>query len=140
MRVLDRRALAPGEAWEGRRDVGNNSKPFGGAQWALSPPGRVWPTAGSESCVLVGRPPGRSVDSVCTEPAHSAPKLVSSWEPLPCAQAGAAPALPYWPGRAVPPGSLEVGAATLGFPRNLGGLSVPAVLSAVSGQPILNGP
>ena len=79
---------------------------------------------------------GRSVDSVCAEPAHSAPKLVSSREPLPCAHVGAAPALLYWPGRAVPPGSLEVGAATLGFPRNLGGLSVPAVSFGCSGQPI----
>ena len=29
-----------------------------------------------------------------------------------------------------PAGVLEVGAGTLGFPRNLGGLSVPAVYSA----------
>jgi hypothetical protein len=40
---------------------------------------------------------------------------------------GAAPALLYRPGRAVPPGSLEVGAATLGFPRNLGDLFVSSV-------------
>src|SRR4051794_15962426 len=33
----DRRALAPGEAWEGRRDAGNTSKPFGGTQWAIEP-------------------------------------------------------------------------------------------------------
>src|SRR5262249_41649494 len=48
----------------------------------------------------------------------------------PCAQAGAAPALPYWPGRAVPPGSLEAGAVTLGFPRNLG-----ASYAAIRGSP-----
>ena len=77
---------------------------------------------------------------MCPEPAHAAPKLVSSREPLPCAQAGAAPALPYWPGRAVPPGSLEVGAATLGFPRNLGGLFVPAVYLGSKGQPIHKDP
>src|SRR5262249_58076101 len=87
-----------------------------------------------------GVTPGRSVDGVCPEPTHSAPKLVSSWGPLPCAQAGAAPALPYWPGRAVPPGSLEVGAVTFGFPRNLGGLFAPAVGFGSSGQPIHKDP
>ena len=62
-----------------------------------------------------------------SEPAHPAPKLVTSWEPLPCAQAGAAPALPYWPGRAGPAGVSEVGAVTLGLPRNLGDLFVSSV-------------
>jgi hypothetical protein len=34
-----------------------------------------------------------------------------------------------------PAGVSEVGAVTLGFPRNLGGLSVPAVCFGSSGQP-----
>ena len=39
-----------------------------------------------------------------------------------------------------PAGVSEVGAATLGFPRNLGGLFVPAVGFGFTGQPILKDP
>lgn len=45
------------------------------------PPGRVWPTAGSESCVRQGRPGARSVDSESAELGYRASKLYCSREP-----------------------------------------------------------
>src|SRR4051794_15962427 len=52
------RQAKPGKGGEMQETPQNLSEEPSGP---LSPPGRVWPTAGSESCVLVGRPPGRSV-------------------------------------------------------------------------------
>jgi hypothetical protein len=42
---------------------------------------------------------------------------------------------PVLAGEGGPAGVSEVGAVTLGFPRNLGGLFVPAVYYGSSGQP-----
>jgi hypothetical protein len=62
--LSDRRTFAPGEAWERGRDVGNNSKPFGGTQWAFEPTRKS--LANSRKRVLrpCRRLYGRSVDSV----------------------------------------------------------------------------
>jgi len=46
------------------KEVGRNRlKPHSGARWVTKPPGNGWPPAGSESCVVVGQPTLRSVDS-----------------------------------------------------------------------------
>ena len=50
----------------------------------------------------------------------------------------ACPPVLAWEGG--PAGVLEAGAVTLGFPRNLGGLFVPAVSLGSSGQPIHKDP
>ena len=50
----------------------------------------------------------------------------------------ACPPVLAWEGG--PAGVLEAGAATLGFPRNLGGLFVPAVYLGSKGQPIHKDP
>ena len=74
------------------------------------------------------------------EPAHSAPKLgLVAGAPAvrACGGRACSPVL-AWEGG--PAGGLEAGAATLGFPRNLGGLFVPAVRFGSTGQPIHEDP
>jgi hypothetical protein len=48
------------KAWERRK---RKRKPFDGTQRVTNPARQSWPAAGSESCVVTGRPPLRSVDS-----------------------------------------------------------------------------
>jgi len=119
-RGSDRSALAPGEAWERRRDVGNSSKPFGGTQWVIEPTRES--LANNRKRVL--RPgrrlPGRSVDSVCPEPAHPAPKLgLIAGAPAVRACGGrACSSVPAWEGG--PAGVLRSRRGHLGVPQEPG--------------------
>src|ERR1700730_9859023 len=73
--------LAPAKLGKGGRDVRSNSETF---RW--NPAGNQsrpveWPTAGSESCVALGQPRLRSVDSECPGRVIEPRKINWSWEP-----------------------------------------------------------
>src|SRR5262249_4646238 len=53
----------------------NSSKPFGGTQWVIEPTRESLANDRKRVLRPGRRLPGRSVDSVCPEPAHPAPKL-----------------------------------------------------------------
>ena len=102
-------------------------KPLDGTQRVRIPPGKGWPPAGSESCVVVGRPILRSVDSERAGRVIEPRKLNSRGSRRRPKDGRQHRGAVNWPGAFGPAGVRERGMRTLGFPRNLGGpvVSVP---------------
>ena len=86
----------------------------------------MWPTAGSESCVLPGQPDGRSVDSACQGRVIE-PRNHRSAGSLRCFHDGGRAGPLRRPDVTGPAGVGDQGVGTSGFPRNLGGpvVSIP---------------
>jgi hypothetical protein len=105
-------------AWEGQQDAVLKLRE--GTQWVEIPPGKGWPPAGSESCVVTGQPALRSVDSECAgrviEPRNDRFARADSFKTLEGRMIS-----PQWLGDIHLAGVGEQGMYTLGFPRNLGG-------------------
>ncbi len=105
------------EAWERGKslELGNlSSEPCG----LTNPVRQSWPAAGSESCVVEGRPSLRSVDSECPGRAIEPRKIIAGV--LALVSRGDRVGTPRWPGVTDPAGVGEQGQGTRGVPRNLG--------------------